>query len=113
MTQHTSLKPHWFHILLTLADRDVHGTAIMEEVLERTDGRIRLWPGKLYGALHEMADAGLIQEVGPPADAPSEGGKRRFYSISRSGRVVLRDEVDRLATLVQVARAKGAGSGGS
>ena len=57
MTRHTKLKPHWFHILLSLADRDLHGTAIMEEVLERTESHMRLWPGKLYGALKELADA--------------------------------------------------------
>lgn len=111
MPQLTRLKPHWFHILLSLADRDLHGTAIMEEVLERTEDHLRLWPGKLYGALKEMADAGLICEVEPPDDAPTEGGKRRFYSVTRQGRLTLHEEVERLATLVRVARAKGAGGG--
>ena len=109
MPQHTRIKPHWFHILLSLADRDLHGTAIMEEVLERTEDQLRLWPGKLYGALKEMADAGLISEVDAPDDAPTEGGKRRFYSASREGRLVLHEEVERLAALVRVARAKSAG----
>ena len=77
MTDHTKLKSHWFHIALTLADRELHGTAIMEEVLDRTEGHLRLWPGKLYGALREMADQGLIHEVEAPEDAPTEGGKRR------------------------------------
>lgn len=104
-----TLKPHWFHILLTLADQDLHGTAIMEEVLERTNGQLRLWPGKLYGALKELTDAGFIVEVEPPDGAPTERGKRRFYSITASGRTQLREEVDRLASLVRVAQAKGAG----
>jgi len=109
MPRHTRLKAHWFHILLSLADRDLHGTAIMEEVLDRTDDQLRLWPGKLYGALKEMADADLISEVDPPDDAPTEGGKRRFYSVTRVGRLALHEEVERLAALVRVARAKGAG----
>ena len=109
MTQHSSVKPHWFHILLSLADADLHGTAIMEDVLERTAGGIRLWPGKLYGALRDMADEGLITEVDPPEDAPTEGGKRRFYAIAPLGRTVLADEVDRLASLVRLAETKGAG----
>lgn len=109
MTQHTRLKTHWFHILLALAEDELHGTAIMEEVLERTENQIRLWPGKLYGALREMADADLICEVQAPDGAPTEGGKRRFYAITRQGRVQLHEEVERLASLVRVARARGAG----
>jgi len=111
MTQHTSIKPHWFHILLSLADSDLHGTAIMEDVLERTDGEIRLWPGKLYGALKELADDGLIVEVEAPEGAPTEGGKRRFWAITREGRLTLAGEVQRLAGLVRLAEAKGAGPG--
>lgn len=109
MPDHSRLKAHRFHILLSLADRDLHGTAIMEEVLDRTDGQIRLWPGKLYGTLRDMTGEGLIQEVDAPDDAPTEGGKRRFYSVTREGRLALHGEVERLAALVRVARAKGAG----
>lgn len=112
MTEPTRLKAHWFHILLALADRELHGTAIMEEVLDRSEGRTRLWPGKLYGALHDLAEAGLIWEVDAPDDAPTERGKRRFYAITREGKGALRSEVERLAALVQVARARGAAGDG-
>jgi DNA-binding PadR family transcriptional regulator len=112
MTEPTRLKAHWFHILLALADRELHGTAIMEEVLDRTQGQTRLWPGKLYGALHDLAEARLIREVDAPDDAPTEGGKRRFYAITREGKVTLREEVQRLAALVRVARARGAAGDG-
>ena len=104
-----SLKPHWFHILLSLADREMHGTAIMEEVLERTEGSVRLWPGMLYGSLKQMTEGDLIREVEPPAGAPSEGGRRRFYGLTGKGRVVLREEVERLAGFVSVARSRGVG----
>ncbi|MEX2471641.1 MAG: PadR family transcriptional regulator [Gemmatimonadota bacterium] len=100
------MKPHWFHILLAVADQALHGTAIMEEVLDRTEGELRLWPGMLYGSLKEMDDAGWIEEVPPPDDAPTEGGKRRFYRITAAGRGALADEVDRLAGFVRDARAK-------
>jgi DNA-binding PadR family transcriptional regulator len=103
------LKPHWFHILLALADGEKHGTAIMEEVLERTEGAVRLWPGMLYGSLRQMADVQLIEEVQAPEGAPTEGGKRRFYSITRPGRLALHEEVERMAALVGVARRKRVG----
>jgi DNA-binding PadR family transcriptional regulator len=112
MASSTRLHAHWFHILLSLADRDLHGTAIMEDVLDRTEGRIRLWPGKLYSALRNMTDQGLIREVEPPDDAPTEGGKRRFYSITPTGHGMLREDVDRLAALVRLARAKAGGAPG-
>lgn len=103
------MKPHWFHILLAVADQALHGTAIMEEVLERTEGELRLWPGMLYGSLKEMDEAGWIEEVPPPDDAPTEGGKRRFYRITAEGRGALADEVARLAAFVRDARAKRVG----
>jgi DNA-binding PadR family transcriptional regulator len=103
------LKPQWFHILLSLADRELHGTAIMEEVLERTEGNIRLWPGTLYGALGDLADRDLIREVDPPEGAPTEGGKRRFYTITPRGKRVLAREVARLEEVLHLARSRGIG----
>ena len=100
------LKPQWFQILLSLADGPLHGSGVMEEVLERTDGQMKLWPGTLYGSLSDMHDEGLIQETDPPEDAPTEGGKRRFYVLSPEGRRVLAEEVRRLEGFVRVARAR-------
>ena len=54
------MKPSRFHILLALADRERHGLGIMNEVLERTDGALHLWPGMLYGSLKSMVDEGLV-----------------------------------------------------
>lgn len=101
------LKPQWFHILLALAEEPLHGTAVMEEVLERTDGEMRLWPGMLYGSLKELDADGLIREVEAPADAPTEGGKRRFYALTAAGREALASEVARLDGFVRVARSRG------
>jgi hypothetical protein len=67
------MKPHWFQILLALADRDLHGSAIMEEVLDRTDGQMKLWPGTLYGSLHELTEAGYIRETEPPEPHTARG----------------------------------------
>jgi len=103
------LKPKWFHILLSIADSELHGTAIMEEVLQRTGGAIRLWPGALYGALGDLSEGGLIREVDPPDGAPTEGGKRRFYAITSRGRNALTREVAHMEDLVLEARAKRVG----
>jgi hypothetical protein len=33
------LKPHWFHVLLSLSGEPGHGYGIMQEVLDRTAGK--------------------------------------------------------------------------
>lgn len=110
MTTHArSLNPKWFQILLALAERDLYGSAIMDEVILRTDGEMRLWPGALYSALKDLTDRGFIVETDPPEGAPTEGGKRRFYRITPAGRERLAAEVERMASLVQVARARNVG----
>lgn len=106
MSKLTALKPQWFQILLALADHELHGTAIMNEVLERTQGEMRLWPGMLYGSLGQMAEAGLIEETEPPDGAPTEGGKRRFYCITAPGLEALSAEAQRLARYLKAAQAK-------
>jgi DNA-binding PadR family transcriptional regulator len=100
------LKPRAFQILLSLADRELHGSEIMEEVLERTDGHMKLWPGTLYGSLHDLDERGLIHEVDPPSSASVEGGRPRYYTITGAGRAALRAEVERMAGLVRTARRK-------
>ena len=100
------LPAHWFQILLTLADRERHGLAITKEVFERTDGRMNLWPGMLYGALKKMTEAGLVVETDPPADFTSAGGTPRFYRITALGRRESAAEAERLARYVETARAR-------
>lgn len=109
MTESSRLKAQWFHILLSIADGPMHGTAIMEEVLDRTDGEIRLWPGTLYGCLKDLTGSGLAREVDAPPGAPTEGGKRRFYLITKAGSLALHREVERLANYVSIARDKRVG----
>jgi DNA-binding PadR family transcriptional regulator len=98
------LKPHWFQILLALADRDLHGLEIMDDVSERTDGAVHLWPGMLYGSLKRMLDEGLVVETEPPEDAQEKGGRPRYYHLTSLGRVRLAEEARRLASYVDVAR---------
>jgi DNA-binding PadR family transcriptional regulator len=100
------LPPHWFQILLSLADRDLHGLAIMNDVLERTGGRMRLWPAMLYRNLARLVSEELVTEIDAPADVDPRGGRPRFYRISPLGRRACADEAQRLAAFVDVARRK-------
>jgi len=100
------LKPHWFHVMLSLADREQHGYGIMQEVLERTDGKVRLWPATLYGTLKRLIDAELIEESEERPAPELDDARRRYYRLTRLGRRVLAAESERLEDLVRVIRAK-------
>lgn len=106
MAADTTLKPQWFQILLALAGGALHGSAIMEEVLERTDGEMKLWPATLYGSLRDLEGCGWIEEAEAPVGAPTEGGKRRFYALTEAGREALAAETRRFEGWVRVARAR-------
>lgn len=100
------LKPHWFQILLALADHDLHGLQIMEEVSERTRGAVHLWPGMLYGALKSMLEEGLVVETEMPECEQVAGGRPRYYGITEIGRNVLIADVQRLSAYLDAARNK-------
>jgi DNA-binding PadR family transcriptional regulator len=101
-----SLSPHWFQILLSLADQDLHGLGIMHDVLERTGGRMRLWPAMLYRNLGRLVDAELVTEVDAPRDAEVGGGRPRFFRITPLGKRACAAEAQRLAAFVDAARQK-------
>jgi DNA-binding PadR family transcriptional regulator len=101
------LKPHWFHVLLSLADGDQHGYGIMQEVLERTGGKVRLWPATLYGTIKRLTDEDLIEESGERPAPELDDARRRYYRLTALGRRVLAAESRRLEDLVRIIRAKG------
>jgi DNA-binding PadR family transcriptional regulator len=100
------LKPHWFHVMLSLADQEQHGYGIMQEVLERTGGKVRLWPATLYGTLKRLIEEGLIEESDERPSPELDDARRRYYRLTTFGRRVLAAESARLEDLVRVIRAK-------
>jgi DNA-binding PadR family transcriptional regulator len=102
----TPLKTAWFYILLALAGEDLHGLGIAREVRGLTDGRVRLWPATLYGAIEDLADRGWITELDEPRRPSDESERKRYYRLTRAGRAVLTAETDRMAHVVRVARAR-------
>ena len=76
-----TIKLQCFHILLALAGGPLHGNAIQRAVLERTDGKLTIWPATLYRLLGELSDQRLLRLVPAPADSPSHE-QRRYYSLT-------------------------------
>jgi DNA-binding PadR family transcriptional regulator len=100
------LKTNWFHIMLSLTGQEQHGYGIMNEVLARTDGKVRLWPATLYGTLKRLIEEELIVESDERPAAELDDARRRYYRLSKFGRRVLEAESERLEELVGILRSK-------
>ena len=94
----------FFQILVALAAGDAHGYAIMQDVEERTSGKLRLSPGTLYGSIKRMLELGLIQEAQRKA---GEDERRRAYKITSLGKRAARAEAARMAETLRYAQSSG------
>ena len=101
------LQPTTFHILLSLAEEDRHGYAIILDVARRTGGEIRLSAGTLYRSIQRMLELGLIIETKSRPIPEMDDERRRYYRITPLGTAVAKAEVNRLSSLVKMARACG------
>ena len=103
------LPPPTLHVLLALAEGELHGYAIIGDIERRTGGELRISAGTLYRSIARMVEQGLIVEVEKrPARADDE--RRRYYRITKFGQIVARAEVRRLTQFVRDARARGLGT---
>lgn len=100
------LTPAMFHILLALADGEKHGYAILKEVARRTEDKVHLSAGTLYGNLTRLESAGLIAESSRRPDVVLDDERRRYYLLTALGREVAVAEVERMEEALAQARAK-------
>jgi DNA-binding PadR family transcriptional regulator len=103
----SAMSPQVFHILLALASGDQHGYAIMQDIADRTDGKLRLSPGTLYGSIKRMLEEGLIVELRENQRPKQDDPRRRYYHLTASGRKAIWAESKRMAQLLEQARAYG------
>jgi DNA-binding PadR family transcriptional regulator len=80
------------HILHHAAHRDIHGAWMSEELAHHG---YRISPGSLYPTLHKMETEGLLRSRAQVV----EGRSRRTYSITESGRQVLKETIVQLREL--------------
>jgi DNA-binding PadR family transcriptional regulator len=92
-----------FHILLSVADHECHGYAIMQNVKKTTGGAIRLGPGTLYRCVQALLRDGLLEESAR-RPLPAEDQRRRYYRLTQLGRRILALETERLTRLLAVAK---------
>jgi DNA-binding PadR family transcriptional regulator len=94
------LTPPVFQVLLSLADGDKHGYAILKDVEEHSRGEVRLNTGTLYAIIKRLLAEGLILEPRNRPRAEDDDQRRRYYRLTPKGRAVAAAEVERMERLV-------------
>ena len=85
-----------FFILLSVY-QPKHGYAIMQFIEEKTNGRLVLGAGTLYGALTSLEEKGWI------IPCSNTGGRKKEYLITNAGKEICNKEIIRLKELVKIA----------
>ena len=93
-----------FHLLLALADRQLHGYALIQEIRSLGQRYRQLRTGTLYAALHRLTIQGLLRESS--SEEASQGPKRRTYGITPAGLEAARSEARRIHRLTSLAAQK-------
>lgn len=103
-----------YEALLSLSDGPRHGYAMIQEIRERTGGRVDLTASTLYGALRRMAEDGWVEEAEARPAPHLDDPRRKYFALTPTGREAVRAEALRLRAAAADAVRKGlAPSGGS
>lgn len=95
-----------FFILLSLVSPK-HGYAIIKEVDQMSEGRVRLAAGTLYTALRRMLEVGWIERLDDSRPGSGyEERERKLYQLTGFGQALLDLETDRLRSLVNLASSR-------
>ncbi len=100
------LRPAEFLVLLVLADGERHGYGIVQDMSDRTDGKVKLLPGNLYAVLRRLMDSGLLAESARRPAEDLDDQRRRYYHITKLGEEVLAADAERMKSLVQQVEAQ-------
>lgn len=97
--QYNQLPQVAFSILLALSLRERHGYEIIKQVLDDSNGKVKLSPGALYTSIKQLNEQGLVREV-VHADDP----RRRYYALTAKGKRELGAELEYYENSLTLAR---------
>lgn len=101
-TAQTPLDEIATHVLLVLADGELHGYAIAKQIEHR--GGPALYPANLYRHLNGLASRGLIEAM--PARLGDDGRARKAFRLTSAGRAAIRARGEQLRDLVRAMEAR-------
>lgn len=90
-----------FLILASLADKPRHGYALMKNIEEISEGRVRLSTGTLYGAIRRLLEDGWIERFAQKDTSRD----KQAYRLATAGRGRLKAEVTRMKQLTRAVAA--------
>lgn len=86
-----------YYILLALTEPR-HGYAIMQFAEEISEGKVKIGPGTLYGAINKLLKEKIIL---PWEDPTTDNDRRKCYTLTSLGKELLQLEYQRLTRLVK------------
>ncbi len=98
-----TISPQVFYILLSLTDKTLHGYGIRDQVAHDSRGNVIMATGTVYILLKRMVIKGWVRQVMPDDDRPKITSR---YELTKSGRLKLIGEVDRIREVAEIARYK-------
>ena len=99
------LRPVDLQILLVLANANLHGYGVMKAVREESNGRVALEVGSLYRVINRLLASKLIEQIAP-VPGSDDPRRKHDYAITELGRAAVRAESERLAQVLDTARAR-------
>lgn len=100
VTENTPLTMPVFYMLLSLATKERHGYDIMKQVEKDSQGKVKLGPGTLYGAIKRMLEEKLIVEI------DSIHVRRKYYRLTDKGSSIFNNELQRYNQAIELAKQK-------
>ncbi|MFE8700074.1 PadR family transcriptional regulator [Cytobacillus sp. FJAT-54145] len=76
-------------LLSLLSDKDMYGYEITEKVQELSEGYLSYKEGTLYPALKRLELSGLVEGYW---ESSSDGPRRKYYRITKTGKESLNDQ---------------------
>ncbi|ENH96743.1 PadR family transcriptional regulator [Gracilibacillus halophilus YIM-C55.5] len=80
-------------ILISLAEKNRHGYAIMEDIEKNYD--IKLGPGTLYGAISRLEKEGYISVI-------ESEDRKKPYKLTDEGQIYLTDQIKELQKVTSI-----------
>jgi DNA-binding PadR family transcriptional regulator len=97
------LTPAVFYVLLSLSSGPKHGYAIMQETNTLSEDSFQMGPATLYSTIQRLVALQLIDEI---SDGNAEDSRRRYYELTKIGRLLLESDVSRMNAVARMAAAR-------